>query len=60
MKGVLIDSGSSTDVLFLNALKNMRKSENDLNKVNFPLIVFTLTTIYPMGAITLSTFFGEG
>lgn len=36
LKRVLIDSGISMDVLFLNSLENMGKSENDLKKVNFP------------------------
>lgn len=36
VKRVLINSGSSTDVLFLDALNNIGKSEKDLKKVNSP------------------------
>lgn len=35
---ILIDSRISTDVLFLDALKNMDKSKKDLQKVNFSLL----------------------
>lgn len=35
VKRVIIDSRSSTEVVFLDSLKNMGKSEKDLHKVNF-------------------------
>lgn len=57
---VLIDFGISTDVQFLNALRNMGKDEKDLKKVNFPLMGFATTTTYPLGAITLPVYLGEG
>lgn len=60
MKRVMIYSGSSTDVLFLDALKTMGKSEKDIKIVNFPLMRFASTTTYLVGAITLSLHLGEG
>lgn len=38
VKRVLIDLGSSTNVVFLEELKQMGKSEKDPKKVNFPLM----------------------
>lgn len=38
VKKVLIDSGISTNVLFLDTLKKMIKTENYLKKVNFSLM----------------------
>lgn len=35
VKRVLIDSGNSTDVRFLEALKKMVRSDKDLNKIIF-------------------------
>lgn len=35
VKWLLIDSGSSTNVLFLDSLKKMGRSEKDLKEVNF-------------------------
>lgn len=40
-------------------MKIMGKGENDLKKVNFPLMGFTSTTTYPVGAITLLVYFGK-
>lgn len=38
VKRVLIDSGTSMDVLFLDTFKNMGKNEKDLQRVNFLLM----------------------
>lgn len=60
MKQMLIGSCSSTDDLFIDAWKKMGKSENDLKKVNFPMIWFTPTTTYPVRVISLPVYLGEG
>lgn len=60
VKRILIDSGSSTDVLFLNALKNMGKSKKDLKKVNCPLMGFASNATYLVGASTLPVYLDEG
>lgn len=59
-KRVPIDSGSSTNVLFLDAMKNMGKREKDLQKVNFPLLGFASTPTYLVGAIALPVLLGDG
>lgn len=56
VKRVLIDSGSSTDVFFLDALKKMGRSKKDMKKVNFPLMGFASQATYPVGAITSPVF----
>lgn len=56
---VLIESGSSTHVLLLNALKNMGKSERDLLKVIFPLMGVASTATYLVGDIIPPIFLGE-
>lgn len=53
VKRVLLYSGSSMDVLFLEPLKNMGKSKKDLQKVNFSLMGFASTITYLVEAITL-------
>lgn len=60
VKRIIIDSGSSRGVLFLDALKNIGKSEKELQKVNFLLMGFTLTTTYMVGALTLLVFLHKG
>lgn len=60
VKRVLIDADSSTDVLFLDALKKMGRSEKNLKKVNFPLMGFASNTTYLVGIITLPVYIGEG
>lgn len=60
VKRVLIDSCSSTYVLFLEALKKMGRSEKGLEKVKFPLTGFPLNETYPVGAITRPVHIGEG
>lgn len=60
VKRVLIYSGTSIDVHFLNALKNIGKSEKDLKKVNFPLMGFASMTTYLVGAITIPVYLGKG
>lgn len=59
VKRVIIDSGTSMDVLFLDTFKNMGKNEKDLQRVNFLLMWFASITTYLVGVITLPVFFGE-
>lgn len=60
MKRILIDGGSSTDILFLDAFEKMGRSKRDLKRVDFPLIGFPGRTTYPLGAITRPVILGEG
>lgn len=58
VKRILVDSESSTDVLFLEAFLSMRKSREDINKVDFPLIRFAGKITYPLRAIRLPVVLG--
>lgn len=60
IKRVLIDSGGSTDKIYLDTLKKMGRSEKDLQKVNYPLMGFASQMTYAVGAITLLVYLGEG
>ncbi|GAV83880.1 hypothetical protein CFOL_v3_27325 [Cephalotus follicularis] len=54
MKRVLLDSGSSTDILYKPAFDQLRISENQLKLVKTPLIGFAGETVLPLGSIDLS------
>lgn len=60
LKRVLIDVGKLTDILFLETLKKMGKSEKDLKKINFPLMGFASNATFPIWAITLPVHIGVG
>lgn len=53
-----MDSSSSTDILFLDALKKMEKLEKNLKNVNSSLMGFASSAIYPVEAITLLVYLG--
>lgn len=59
-KRILIDGGSSLDILLLDAFKNMTRNTNDLKGIDFPLIRFAGSAIYPLRDIRLSVNIGEG
>ncbi|GAV68201.1 hypothetical protein CFOL_v3_11704 [Cephalotus follicularis] len=54
MKRILIDSGSSTDILYKNAFDQLRIPADQLKPVKTPLVGFTGETIHPLGSINLS------
>lgn len=59
MKRILVDSGSSTYVLFLDALFSMRKIKKNFNKVDLPFIGFAGRTTYAIGVINVPMVLGE-
>ncbi|GAV62148.1 hypothetical protein CFOL_v3_05672, partial [Cephalotus follicularis] len=58
MKKILIDSGSSTDILYKHAFDKLRISADQLKLVKTPLVGFAGETIHPLGSINLSVVAG--
>ncbi|GAV79572.1 hypothetical protein CFOL_v3_23037, partial [Cephalotus follicularis] len=58
MKRILIDNGSSTDILYKHAFDQLRIPADQLNPVKTPLIGFAGETIHPLGSINLSVVAG--
>ncbi|GAV65292.1 hypothetical protein CFOL_v3_08807, partial [Cephalotus follicularis] len=58
MKRILIDSGSSTDILYKHAFDQLRIPAEQLKPVKTPLVGFTGETIHPLGSINLSVVAG--
>ena len=59
MHRVLVDNGSSADILYYPAFQQMGISKERLILTNFPLIGFGGTRVLPLGAITLSVVVGD-
>ncbi|GAV59349.1 hypothetical protein CFOL_v3_02880 [Cephalotus follicularis] len=58
MKRILIDSGSSTDVLYKHTFDQLRIPFDQLKPVKTPLIGFTGEMVHPLGSINLSVVAG--
>ncbi|GAV65651.1 hypothetical protein CFOL_v3_09165, partial [Cephalotus follicularis] len=58
MKRILIDSGSSADILYKHAFDQLRIPVDQLKPVRTPLVGFTRETIHPLGSINLSVVTG--
>ena len=59
MHRVLIDNGSSADILYYPALQQMGISRERLVLTNAPLVGFGGTRVIPLGAVTLSVMVGD-
>ena len=59
MHRVLIDNGSSADILYYPALQQMGISRERLVPTNAPLVSFGETRVLPLGAVTLSVMVGD-
>ncbi|GAV58736.1 hypothetical protein CFOL_v3_02269, partial [Cephalotus follicularis] len=53
MKRILIDNGSSTDILYKHAFDQLRIPVDQLKPVKTPLVGFAGETIHPLGSINL-------
>ena len=56
---VLVDNGSSTDILYYLAFQQTMIDREGLVLTNAPLVGFGGTRVYPLGAITLSVTVGD-
>ena len=59
MHRVLIDNGSSVDILYYLAFQQMRIERERLTPTNAPLVGFGGTKVFPLGAITLAVTAGD-
>ncbi|GAV66750.1 hypothetical protein CFOL_v3_10260, partial [Cephalotus follicularis] len=53
MKRILIDNGSSSDILYKHAFDQLRIPADQLKPVKTPLVGFASETIHPLGSINL-------
>ncbi|GAV77127.1 hypothetical protein CFOL_v3_20599, partial [Cephalotus follicularis] len=53
MKRILIDSGSSTVILYKHALDQLRIPTDQLKPVKTPLVGFAKEMVHPLGSINL-------
>ncbi|GAV58431.1 hypothetical protein CFOL_v3_01965, partial [Cephalotus follicularis] len=58
MKRILIDNGSSADILYKHAFDQLRIPADQLKPVKTPLVRFAGETIHPLGSINLSVVAG--
>ncbi|GAV64608.1 hypothetical protein CFOL_v3_08126, partial [Cephalotus follicularis] len=58
MKGILIDNGSSTDILYKHGFDQLRIPINQLKPVKTPLVGFAGEMVHPLGSINLSVVAG--
>ncbi|GAV68905.1 hypothetical protein CFOL_v3_12408, partial [Cephalotus follicularis] len=58
MKRILIDSGSSADILYKHTFDQLRIPADQLKPVKTPLVGFAGETIHPLGSINLSVVAG--
>ena len=56
---VLVDNGSSADILFYPAFQQMRIKRERLIPTNTSLVGFGGTRVYPLGAVTLPVTVGD-
>ena len=59
MHRVLVDNGSSADILYFPAFQQMRIDRERLIPTNAPLIGFGGTRVFPLGAITIFVTVGD-
>ena len=55
---VLIDNGSSADIIYLTAFQQMKIGKDQLQPIETPLVGFAGTSIYPLGMVTLQIIAG--
>ena len=59
MHRVLVDNGSSADILYYPAFQQMRIDMERLILTNAPLVGFRGSWVFPLGTVTLSVIVGD-
>ena len=59
MHWVLVNNGSSADILYYPAFQQVGIDKGRLIPTNAPLISFGGTRVFPLGAVTLSVMVGD-
>ena len=59
MHRMLVDNGSSADILYYPAFQQIRIDRKRLIPTNAPLIGFGGSLVFPLGAVTLSVIVGD-
>ena len=59
MQRVLVDNGSSADILYYSAFQQMGIDRERLILTNAPLVSFGGTRVFPVGVVTLSVVVGD-
>ena len=59
MHWVLVNNGSSTDILYYLAFQQMGINKEQLVPINAPLVGFGGTRVFPLGTVTLSVTVGD-
>ena len=59
MHRVLVDNGSSADILYYLSFQQMRIDKERLVPTNAPLVGFGGTRVFPLGVVTLSIMVGN-
>ena len=59
MHRVLVDNGSSADILYYPAFQQMRIDKERLIPTNAPLVGFRGSRVFPLGAVTLFVAVGD-
>ena len=56
---LIVDNGSSADILYYTAFQQMRIDKQRLIPTNAPLVGFGGSRVFPLGAVTLSVIVGD-
>ena len=57
-KRILVDNGSSTDIIYLPAFQQLKLDPRRLRSFDSPLVSFSRDTVYPRGIMTLTVTVG--
>ena len=58
-KRVLVDNGSSTDIIYLSAFQQLKLDQRRLSPFDSPLVSFSGDKVYPKGIVTLTVMAGS-